>query len=212
MDPIWFDVAVGVVLLYAVIRGAKKGLVWQLAWIAAIVIGFAFSEMVSLHVAPLLEIEPPMDRWVAMFGLYMLATIVSFGVAFGLKDSIEKWKMDSVDRKLGAVFGLVKGAAACLVAIFFLVTLSKQARELALGSYSGYTAAVVMEKLHDYMPSELHDVLHPHIHKLDDAKDGGLRHHVEETMPGGRQQTPHSNPGRKSPFDDRAAGRFANPR
>ena len=204
MDPFWFDLIVAAILIIATIRGAMKGLVWQLAWIAAIVLGFAFSEIVSLHVAPLLDIQPPMNRWVAMFGLYLVATLVSFGIAWRVRDSIEKWKMEALDTKLGAAFGLVKGVVICMVGIFFLVTLSGPARDVALNSYSGYGAGVAMEELHDYMPPELHDVLHPYIHYLDDPEQPA-QHHADDARP--KPNSPaKSRPYFRNPFENRSAG------
>lgn len=176
MDPLWFDAIVAAVLLYALIRGAIKGLVWQLAGIAAVVLCFAFSETVSLLVAGWIAVAPPLNRWIAMFGLYVVAMFVCFGIAWKVHDRIEKWKLKSVDRQLGGVFGLLKGTVMVLVGMFFVVTLSAPARQAALRSHSGLAAALVMGKLHAVMPDELHEIIHPYIHQLDSAEHAGDDH------------------------------------
>jgi len=199
MDPLWFDVVVAAILLYAVIRGAMQGLVWQLAAIAAIVLSFAFSETVSILVAPAIDLEPPLNRWVAMLGLYLLATLVCFAIAWTIHDALDKWKLKHVDRQLGAAFGFLKGATFALVALFFIVTLSESARKVALRSHSGLAAAVVMEQLHPVMPDELHDIIHPYIHQLDDAKhmhahdDDSRAHHHDSHSHDSHSDTDHDS-------------------
>jgi len=175
MEPIWFDAIIAGILLFTTIRGAMKGLVWQLAWIAAIVVCFAFSETVSLTVAEWIPVERPLNRWIAMLALYLVAAVACFGVAHKLRDWIEKARFQDVDRHFGALLGFLKGAIFALVLTFFAVTLSKAARQAALQSHSGYAAAFVMAKLHPVMPAELHDILHPYIHHLDGAEPKGVQ-------------------------------------
>ncbi|HUG90555.1 MAG TPA: CvpA family protein [Planctomycetaceae bacterium] len=166
----WYDLVVLAILVLATIRGAVKGIVWQLAVIAAIVLCFAFSESLSLAVAPHIGLDPPLNRWVTMFALYVVFAFVAFGVARWLRAWIEKAKFVEFDRHLGAVFGLIKGAVIALVATFFVVTLADRApglRDAVFHSYSGQAAAIVMDHLHPVMPRELHDVLEPYIHRLD---------------------------------------------
>lgn len=166
----WYDILILVILGYATIRGAQKGLIWQLAWIAAIVLCFAFSETLSLKLAPFVEsagVEPPLSRWVAMFLLYLVFAFASFLVARKIGDWIERHRFVEFDRHLGAIFGFIKGVTFCLVLTFFAVTLSTAGRETIMESRSGYAAAIVMDRLHAVMPDELHAVLEPYIHQLD---------------------------------------------
>ena len=77
----WYDLVMAAFLLFALIRGAMKGIVWQLAAIAAIVLCFYFSGTLSTEIAPMIPIEAPANRWVAMFLLYVGFSLVSFGLA-----------------------------------------------------------------------------------------------------------------------------------
>jgi membrane protein required for colicin V production len=166
----WYDVAVLAVLGYSVFRGARKGIVWQLAVIGSIILCFAFAQSFSVAMAPFFAVEPPLDRWLAMLVLYVVFSFLSFAVARKLRGWIEAAKFEEYDRHLGAVFGLVKGVMFCLVMTFFTVTLSGRfpgLREQVFDSYSGKAAAVAMDRLHPIMPAELHDVLAPYIHSLD---------------------------------------------
>ena len=182
----WYDVLVLGVLLFAVIRGAMKGIVWQLATIAALVLCFAFSGRLSSEIAPYIAVQPPLNRWLAMFGLYLFFSFLSFGVARVLRGWIEKAQFVEYDRHLGSVFGLVKGIVFVLVMTFFGVTLSHnypEVRAAIFNSQTGKISAVIMDRMHPVMPAEFHAVLEPYIHELD--RPGlNLKHaHDDENTP-----------------------------
>ncbi|REJ92525.1 MAG: hypothetical protein DWQ34_00340 [Planctomycetota bacterium] len=163
----WYDIVVLAVLAYTTIRGASKGAVWQLAAIAGVVLCFVFAESISAAAGPYVKLEPPMNNWVVMIGAYLVFTFISFGVARLLTDWIEKVKFGEFNRHLGALLGFVKGVALCLVATFFIVTVSDGAREMLRHSHSGYAAAVIMDRLHPVMPEKIRDALDKYIHQLD---------------------------------------------
>jgi uncharacterized membrane protein required for colicin V production len=166
---IW-DLVVLAVIGFCTVRGAMKGMVWQLATIAAIVLCFFFAETGSLMLAPMIGLKEPLNRWVAMFVLYVLCAFVSFALARSMKTAIDEAKFSEYDKHMGAVLGLVKGFAIALVLTFFVVTLSETAREHVLHTRAGKYSAIAMDRLHPVMPKELHDVLEPYIHQLD--RDG----------------------------------------
>lgn len=209
MDVSWIDVVVGVVLLIALIRGAVKGLVWQLAAIAAIVLCFAVSGTFSPPIARAIPVDPPLDRWLAMFGLYLASGLLCFGIGWRIRDWLNDHKLKQFDRRLGAVFGLVKGAVFVLVVMFFSVTVSPRVRAAVLGSRSGFVAAVVMDGLHPVMPEEFHDALHPYIHQLDDAASGSVPHSHGHDDDRDRESTGGGEANQKSPEgrSDRTAAR-----
>ncbi len=166
----WYDVLVVGVLLFAVFRGAVKGFVWQLATIAGLVLCFTFSGTLSSTIAPYIAVRPPLNRWLAMFGLYLVFSFLSFGIARVLRGWIEKAQFVEYDRHLGSVFGLIKGGVFVLVMTFFGVTLSHnypEIRSSIFNSQTGRVSAVIMDRLHPVMPEEFHAVLEPYIHTLD---------------------------------------------
>lgn len=162
----WYDLLIFAFLVFSVIRGAQKGIVWQLATIGAIILCFAFAETASLAVAPLIMVKPPLNRWIAMLGLYIVFAMMSFGAARQLKAWLEKAQFVEFDRHLGALLGFAKGSLLALVATFFVVTLSESMRGNVLASRSGYAAAIVMTHLHPVMPDELHDIIDPYLYEF----------------------------------------------
>lgn len=208
----WIDFVVVAVLLYTTVKGASKGLISQLTWIVALVACFAFAESISLNLAPTIaqafpQVEPPLDRWIAMFILYMGFAFVSFGVARVLKGWLEKAKFADFDKHLGGIFGLVKGVVICMIAIFFGVTLSDSLRQNVLASHSGHAAAVIMQRLGPVMPKELAGVIEkaqqqlPHDEFHTDDLDGHDHGGVGEFIDGFPQlggNNPPANGGQSS--------------
>jgi uncharacterized membrane protein required for colicin V production len=176
----WYDLLTLVILMYAMFRGAMKGVVWQLATIAALLLCFFFSGTLSAALAPFIRVEPPLNQWIAMLILYLGFSFVSFGVARVAHEMIESMKIEALDRHLGAILGLVKGGMFSLFLTFFLVTLSHAARETIINSESGYVAAVVIDRLDPVIPGDLHALLEPYIRRLDAPEIE--REHREERL------------------------------
>ena len=176
----WYDLLTLGILMYAMFRGAMKGIVWQLATIAALLMCFFFSGSLSAVVAPFIRVEPPLNQWIAMFILYLGFSFVSFGVARVAHEMIESMRIEALDRHLGAILGLVKGGMFSLFLTFFLVTLSHSARESIINSESGYVAAVVIDRLDPVIPGDLHALLEPYIRRLDAPEIE--REHREERL------------------------------
>lgn len=207
---VWDLIVLGIIV-FCTIRGAMKGLVWQLATIAAIVLCFFFAETGSLALAPMIGLKEPLNRWVAMFLLYVILAFISFAIALSMKKTIDEAQFTEYDKHMGAVVGLIKGITFALVLTFFSVTLSESAREHVMHTRSGEYAAIVMDRLHPVMPKELHDVLAPYIHQLDregldlhyadhdhDHGDGHGHDHAGETSgEGGSQPFPEDSVERK---------------
>lgn len=164
-----YDAGMLVIVAWSAIRGAAKGIAWQLAAIAALVLCFLFATPLSLVVAPAISVEPPLNRWIAMLGIYVAFSFACFAIARMLRGWLEAAKFEEYDRHLGALFGFLKGATICLVISFFAVCLSETSREFALHSYSGQLAGKVLDQLPLIMPAELDAVLAPSLRRFDEA-------------------------------------------
>jgi uncharacterized membrane protein required for colicin V production len=167
----WYDVFVIAILIVGMVRGAVRGVVWQLAGIAGIVLCLVFAETISAVGSPYVALEPPLNQWVVMFVAYLFFSFLSFGFARLIDGALEKAELKEYNKHLGAIFGMVKGAALCLVITFFLVTLSESTRGFLRDSTSARYAAILMDRLHPVMPAKLRGALDTFIHELDDAAD-----------------------------------------
>src|SRR5262245_38343757 len=104
----WYDALMLAILLFTTIRGAAKGMAWQLAAIAALVLCFLFATPLSLVVAPSINLAPPLNRWVAMLAIYLAFSFGCFSIARLLRGWLEELRFTEYDRHLGALFGLLK--------------------------------------------------------------------------------------------------------
>jgi uncharacterized membrane protein required for colicin V production len=168
----WYDILAVAILAFTTIRGAMKGVIWQIAAIAGLVACFVFSESISAAAGPYVKLEPPLNNWVVMIGAYLLFSFGSFSIARLLTEWLDKIHFGDFNRHLGAIFGFVKGALIVLVITFFSVTVSKSMHEVLKTSRTGHIAALVMYHLHPIMPEKLHDTLarYINIHTLDDPE------------------------------------------
>ncbi len=163
-----YDVMMILVLVAAIVFGAWKGLAWQVASLAAIFVSFFVAMRFREPVSHMFNAEPPWNRLLAMLVLY-LATSLVIWLAFGLvRKIIDRVKLKDFDRHAGAVLGALTGVILCVIITLFAVTLlSEDQKKHICGSYSGYYIATLIDKAHGAMPDEVHEVLHPYLHKLD---------------------------------------------
>jgi membrane protein required for colicin V production len=175
----WYDVLILGLLVFFAIRGAVKGVVFQLASIAGIVLCFVFAGGISHTLGPYVHLDPPMNHWVVFGTAYLAFTFGCYLIARVLNDWLEKNKLKDFDRHLGAILGFVKGVALSLVLTFFVVTMSQSARAALKNSYSGRYAAILMDRLHPILPEKLHDAVAEYIHLLD-SPDLDLKYSHED--------------------------------
>lgn len=117
------DLIIGVPLLYGFIKGIFKGLIAEIASIAAIVFGFIIAYSFSdIAYAILSEHLPKNNSW-----LYPLSYLIVFGLSAALVFFIGRalskmaklMALGSLDRILGGVFGFLKLLIIELLIAFF---------------------------------------------------------------------------------------------
>ncbi|RMG38411.1 MAG: hypothetical protein D6725_07205, partial [Planctomycetota bacterium] len=187
----WFDLFVAIVLLITTIRGAIRGVFWELATVGAIVLCFAFAQQLSAKISPHVPVGEPLNRWLSLLVLYVGFSFVSFSVARVLSGWAERLRFRAYDRHLGALVGLLKGIVVSVIAICFLVTIIPATRDAVLRSRSGRVAAVILDAVHPALPPEIHEIVHPYLHQLD-VGDGAPDHAPGSSSP---QQQPHAHEG-----------------
>lgn len=188
MEP--YDIGMVVILVGATAYGFFKGMAWQLASLASLVASYFASLHLSGPLAPFFGKEAPWNKFAAMAAIY-LGSGIAIWLSFRLVSAaIDRVKLAEFDRQVGAIFGAAKGALICLAITFFAVTLSTAARDNILHTKSGYAAAWVIDQAHPIIPAEMHEVLEPYIHQLDEALPGGSHHHAHEVGGEGRAVAP----------------------
>ncbi len=166
-----YDVFMLAVIVLTALFGAWKGMAWQLASLASLVVSCMVATRFSGELAPYISQQEPWNRFVAMLVLYV-ATSAAIWLAFRLVAGlIDRVQLRDFDRQMGALFGLAKGVLLCLVITFFAVTLSETARQAILQTRSGYYIALLIQHATPVMPEEIRSVLGKYIDELDRRLD-----------------------------------------
>lgn len=166
-----YDVFMLAVIVLTTLFGAWKGMAWQLASLASLVVSFLVAVRFGGELAPHISRQEPWNRFVAMLILYAATSAgiwLAFRVVAGLIDRV---RLKEFDRQMGALFGLAKGVLLCLVITFFAVTLSETARQGVLTTRSGRYIALLIQHATPVLPDEVRNVLGKYIDELDRKLD-----------------------------------------
>ena len=105
-----YDLVMLGILAVAALLGYFKGIVWQIAWIAGIVVSAFVALRFATPAAPWFGQQAPWNRYLAMLALYAgtsLAIWLVFRVISGFINAIH---LSAFDHQLGLLLGLAKGA------------------------------------------------------------------------------------------------------
>jgi membrane protein required for colicin V production len=163
-----YDLLMLAVVVGAMLFGVWKGVVWQLAALASVVVSAAVAVHSSAALAPYFSAQEPWNRFIAMLVLY-LATAAGIWLGFRLVAGIiDRLKLKEFDRQLGTLFGLAKGVLYCVVITFFAVTLSEAGRQTVLQSRSGDLIARGIRDANPILPADVRRWLGKYIDELDE--------------------------------------------
>lgn len=167
-----YDLFMIIILAAAVIWGAWKGLAWQLASLASVVLSYIvalyFRQPLAGFLSRQVELTPPLDVGLSMLILFLGTSLVVW-VGFNLvSETIEKVKLKEFDRQVGALLGLAKGILLCTVITLLAVTMvSDTQREMIYKSRSGYYISMLLRRVEAVLPSEVQDRLEPYGNELE---------------------------------------------
>ena len=162
-----YDLLMLAVMVGAILFGVWKGLAWQVASLAAVVVSYFVAINFRGPVANLIGAEPPWDRFLAMFLLFV-GTSLAIWFAFGyIKETIEKMHLNSFDRQVGGLVGAIKGALLCIIITLFAVSLlGDSTRRAICTSYSGNYISRAIANLSGVMPAEISQHIDPYINRF----------------------------------------------
>jgi membrane protein required for colicin V production len=166
-----YDVIMLIVLVGAALFGAWKGMAWQLASLASMVVSMFAAIHFSAPIAPYFSAQDPWNRYLAMLVLFVMTSLGIWLLFRLVSGAIERVKLKEFDRQMGALFGLAKGMLYCIVITFFAVTLSETTRQPVLKSRSGDIIARVTRHANPILPSEIRDYVGKYIDELDQKLD-----------------------------------------
>lgn len=165
---VWYDIVVLIILLLAGWRGAQRGLVTQLAWIAAVTLSFKFADSLAPSLTPHISVgEPdnPVRHWIAMFILFVGFSVASFLVARTIDNTLQKAKLKELDRFFGAILGLVFGLSIVQAATFF-TSVWPPTRAAVLESRTGHYSCVLLDTIKPLTPAHFHEYFQEYQNRL----------------------------------------------
>lgn len=166
-----YDLIMLAVLLVATVRGAWKGMAWQIAAMASFGASFFVASKYADSVAGYISADAPWNKFLAMLVLYLGTSLVIWWLFAVVSTTIERVRLREFDRQVGGLFGAAKGVLYCCLITFFVVTLSRPGREFVLRSESGRHMATLIHWATPIMPAEVRDVLGPYLQQLDRGLD-----------------------------------------
>jgi membrane protein required for colicin V production len=208
-----YDIVMIVILLGTTLFGLYKGMAWQIASLTSLILSYFVALKFSDTLMQALGWNEKWERFAAMLILYLATSFLVWAIFRLVSSAIDRVKLKEFDRQIGALFGAAKGILFCVVVTFFVVTLSANGRAAVLNSRSGFYIAALLDEAHGVMPKELHEVLHPYMHRLETELHSGEAPHEEiartltDLVPG---RTPGTPDVEETPIDrllDRIFGR-----
>ncbi len=163
-----YDYVMIVVLLGAIIIGAWKGLAWQIASLASLVVSYFVALKFSSQLAPYLMDEAPFNKFLAMLVLYAGTSVAIWMIFRLVAGFIDRLRLKEFDRQMGALLGAAKGVLLCVAITFFAVSMTNESwRDKIIHSKSGYYIAVLIDHARPVMPEEIQRVIGPHLDEFD---------------------------------------------
>ncbi len=150
----------GIVVL-GMVWGAWRGITWQVAGIASLVLGYIFAETLSPQIAPKFPGDPLVQRGLAMLAIYVATSGGIYVVAWMIRATLRKLQFEAYDRHLGMMLGGAEGALLGMVLTLFVVSFAPNTRQPIFESPSGKVVGKVMAAVGPVLPKEARDVLQP---------------------------------------------------
>jgi membrane protein required for colicin V production len=175
-----YDLLMLLVLVATTVFGFWKGMAWQIASLASLGVSYVASLKFSEQLAPVFGDHAPWNRFVAMLAIYMGTSFLIWTMFRFISGAIDKVRLQSFDKQIGAMFGFAKGVLLCIAVTFFAVTLLPPAQgDMIVGSQSGHYIVALLDKAHSVFPPELHQVLDPYLNKVEQRLNPNFQPHAE---------------------------------
>jgi membrane protein required for colicin V production len=156
-----YDALMAGVVVAGMVWGAWKGIIWQVATISSLVLGYAVAHQLSPQVAVHFPGEPVVARAEAMLAIYAAVSGGIFLGAWLIRSTLRQLRFEAFDRHLGMIMGGIEGALLGLVATLFVVSLDEPLRAPIFASPTGQIVSRVMNSVGPVLPSEVRDELAP---------------------------------------------------
>jgi membrane protein required for colicin V production len=195
-----YDAAMAGLVIAGMMWGAWRGITWQLASIASLVLGYSVAHPLSAQMAPRFPGEPVVARALAMLAIYAAVSGGVFLAAWIVRSTLRQLRFEAFDRHLGMVMGGLEGALLGLVATLFVVSLAPQTRAPIFASPAGRVVGQVMNLVGPVLPLEVRQALAPFWATPDGTIANADAAPISEPAPRVQQDVPDSTGNGRSSY------------
>ncbi len=187
-----YDMLIALVLVAATLFGFWKGMAWQIASLASLVVSAFVARQYAEQLAPMISDHAPWNVLVAMLAIYIGTSFVIWTLFRLVSGVIDRVKLDGFDHQIGALIGFAKGVLLSIMITFFAVTLLPQAqKDMIMASRTGEYVVLLLDKSHTVLPPKIHDVIHPYVERIEKGLNPNHQSHPHHA-PGFPSQLPTS--------------------
>lgn len=200
-----YDILMLVLLVGSTLFGAYKGLTWQVASIASMLVSYGAAYQFRSTLAGWIHADPPWNVFASMLILYATSSVGIWSLCHRIRDLISRMRLKEFDRQMGAIFGFAKGVIFCSIVTLFAVTLlGDTERRTIVHSRSGHYIARVLHDATPIMPAEVKQVIGPYLDQLGVEVDAAMIAEDEGRLEMEREGA--ESPGGQEGFAARAPG------
>lgn len=192
----WLDIIILVLLAVGAAMGFWTGLLWQVARVVSLAFSIYLAILVNAPFADWLgeqwkDINPVVNRVVAFLLVFLGAYLVLYWITHLIHRAIKATKLETLDRLLGALLGIVKMAALAACVLGMMAALDLQIfREwfgqaaLAPEFAKGTEVAVrwIPQEFRDNANESIQQIREQLEKKLTDAAADALKRDVEKKL------------------------------
>jgi uncharacterized membrane protein required for colicin V production len=164
-----YDAAMAGIVVAGMIWGSWRGVTWQIASIASLILGYIASHQLSPQLAPQFGTDPVVSRTLAMMTIYAVVSGCVFLVAWIFRSILRKLQFEAFDKHLGMLLGGMEGALLGILVTFFVVSLAPQTRDPIYSSPTGKMVASLIDTIGPTFKQETKDVLAPFVEESKQA-------------------------------------------
>lgn len=178
-----YDLLMLAVLGGATIFGFWKGLAWQVASLASLVLSYFMALRFADQLAPHISEHAPFNKFAAMLIIYAVSSAAIWIVFRMVAGFIDQVKLKEFDRQMGALIGFAKGVLICIAITFFAVSLlGDQRRDQILASRSGQYIVQFLDKADAVAPPEIKEVIGPYIDRINARLDPNYQPNPQQDL------------------------------
>jgi len=167
-----YDMLMILVLVAATLFGFWKGMAWQVASLASLVVSYFAALRFADQLAPMISNHAPWNKFVAMLAIYIATSFVIWTLFRLVSGVIDRVKLDGFDHQMGALIGFAKGVLLSIAITFFAVTILPQnQKDMIIASRTGEYIVRLLDKTHTVVPPEIHEVIHPYVERIEQRLD-----------------------------------------